>query len=143
MRKWQRWMIWLIPTINIIFMNGAEYAEAAYSSDSGYNWWGQFLPLFVGLVFYVLHYILAFLTPVLLYKRQKAFSFRSCLFAVTAVLAANAIMLMFELAQAGPDRFPQYMIAPVCITMGAVIIVSALLMAKQRRGKESGVKQAR
>lgn len=132
-------LFWGIPTINIIFMNIFKYAENICSFSGAYNWWGQFLLIIVELICYGLHYLLAFLMPVLLYKRKKELCFKSWLFVVTAVLAANVIMLIFELLQAGIDRFPQYMVAPVCITMGTVIIVSTLVCKMSKRqftGKE-------
>lgn len=136
MKKRAFWMIWIIPTINIIFMNAFDYAEEIYTSGETYNWWGQFLLILIELLFYAFHYILAFLIPVLLCRRKKEFSLKSGLFAVTAVFVANIILLMFEWMQAGHVRFPQYMIPPVCITMITVIIVSVLIVAKQRHGRE-------
>ncbi len=66
-------LFWGIPTINIIFMNIFKYAENICSFSGSYNWWGQFLLIIVELICYGLHYLLAFLMPVLLYKRKKSF----------------------------------------------------------------------
>ena len=44
---------------------------------------------------------------------------------------ANVVMLILELINAGLDSFLNYMLRPVCISMAAVIIVSALIMLKE------------
>ena len=44
---------------------------------------------------------------------------------------ANVVMLILELMNADLDGFPSYMLRPVCISMAAVIIVSALIMSKE------------
>lgn len=124
----------MIPTINIIAKNVFECID----NRTYNNWWIQFLFINVGLIFYAVHYVLAVIMPVLLYKRKKEFDIRSGLFAVSAVLMANLVMVVFSMRGAGLNRFPNYMIRPVCVTMAAVIIVSILIMVRERRGRETG-----
>ena len=137
MKKWRFWTIWIIPTINIIITNVLQYIDNMYFSDGDYNWWLDFLLLIVILIFYVLHYVLALAIPILLYKCEKNFNFSLYLFAVLSILIANIVMVLNpgELLYYGVslDNFPQYMIKPICVTLATVIIVSTLILAKQRR----------
>ena len=124
-------IIWIIPTLNIVLMNVFEYIDCLRNPAEAGNWWIQFLLIIFELAFHGIHYALAIVIPVLIYKRKKEFSIKSCLLTVSAILMANVVMLILELMNADLDSFPSYMLRPVCISMAAVIIVSALIMLKE------------
>lgn len=129
-------VIWIIPTLNIVLMNVFEYIDCLRNPAGAGNWWIQFLLIIFELAFHGIHYALAIVIPVLIYKRKKEFSIKSCLLAVSAILMANVVMLILELMNAGLDSFPNYMLRPVCVSMAAVIIVSALILSKESYDKE-------
>lgn len=129
-------VIWIIPTLNIVLMNVFEYIDCLRNPAGAGNWWIQFLLIIFELAFHGIHYALAIVIPVLIYKRKKEFSIKSCLLAVSAILMANVVMLILELMNAGLDSFPNYMLRPVCVSMAVVIIVSALILSKESYDKE-------
>lgn len=117
-------------------MNVFEYIDCLRNPAGAGNWWIQFLLIIFELAFHGIHYALAIVIPVLIYKRKKEFSIKSCLLAVSAILMANVVMLILELMNAGLDSFPNYMLRPVCVSMAVVIIVSALILSKESYDKE-------
>ena len=130
MRKLQLGIIWIIPTLNIVLMNVFEYIDCLRSPDGASNWWIQFILIIFELVFHGIHYALALVIPVLIYKCKKELSIKGCVLAVSAILIANIVMLILELMNAGFDSFPNYILRPVCVSMAVVIIVSVLIMSK-------------
>lgn len=134
MKKRRFWIICMVPTINAIVMSVFQYIENTYSSGETYNWWIDFLLLMIMLIFEALHYILAFSTPIFLYKLKKGFNLRSCVFSVMSILVANIIRFLQpgeRYHQLNLNEVPQYMSQPIYITMATVIIVSMLILAKQ------------
>lgn len=136
MKKLKLHIIWIIPTLNTVLMNVFEYIDCLRNPAGAGNWWIQFLLIIFELAFHGIHYALAIVIPVLIYKRKKEFSIKSCLLAVSAIFMANVVMLILELMNAGLDSFPNYMLRPVCVSMAAVIIVSALILSKESYDKE-------
>ena len=55
------------------------------------------------------------------------------LLACNSMLIANVFMVVLEIREANIDYFPQYIMAPIGITMCVVIIESILLVVKCRR----------
>jgi hypothetical protein len=120
---------------DIIIMNVFQYIENNYISNGTYNWWLDLALIVVILVFDALHYMLALVIPIVLYKSKNIFNFRIGLLSVVSVLIAN-IVLFLELgevdSQVTLNNIPQYMSTPICVTMATVIIVSILIIVKEK-----------
>lgn len=122
--------------MNIIIMNVLQYIENIYISNGTNNWWINLVLILVIAALYLLHYVLALVIPILFYKIENKFNSRICLLSILSVLIANVVML-FEPgephSQVSLSNIPHYMMRPICITMVTVIIVSILILVKQRR----------
>ena len=119
-------IIWLIPSINVVFLNLFEYMETVFywGFEQINSWFIQFLFVIINGFFYDFHYVLALAIPIILYKYLKKFNCVCVLFTVTSIFIANLLMLNIELVRLGYETFPQYLIKPICITMISVIILS-------------------
>lgn len=139
--KQQKLIILMMPIINVIAMNILQYMDGSLISNNVYNWGLQFAVIIGGLFFYIIHYILAFCIPVILYRRTKIMTTKDGLLACNSMLIANVLMVILEIREANIDYFPQYMMATTGITMCVVIIVSLLLVVKCRREGKSNSMQ--